>query len=69
MQRVKGALHEKSKEIYTEAVLAESYSDFATAKKKFQECLKTAPQDDIYYERSQRKLAPYLKNVIPDEGG
>ncbi len=61
MKRIKGILHDRAKVIYTEAILAESYSDFATAKKMFQECLRIAPQDDIYYERAQRKLAHYFK--------
>ena len=43
------------------AVLAESYSDFPNAKKKFKECLDMAPKDDIYYERASRKLARYFK--------
>ena len=42
-------------------MLAESYSDFSLAAKKFQECMSVAPEDDIYYERSQRKLGKYIK--------
>ncbi|MBC7691380.1 MAG: FHA domain-containing protein [Methylotenera sp.] len=61
MERIRGVLHERSKGLYTEAVLAESYSDFATAQKKYKELLVVAPQDDIYYERAQRKLANYFK--------
>lgn len=61
MNRIKGFLHERAKALYTEAVLAESYSDFVMAKRKFQECLTTAPRDDVYYERAQRKLARYFK--------
>src|SRR5690606_12496290 len=37
MGRIRSILHEKSKVLYTEAVLAESYSDFATARKRFEE--------------------------------
>lgn len=61
MGRTRGVLHERAKTTYTEAVLAESYSDFETAKKKFGECITTAPRDDIYHERAQRKLARYFK--------
>ena len=67
MNRIKGFLHEQAKAIYTEAILAESYSDFSEAKKLFQKCLNTAPQDDIYYERAQRKIGHYFQKneVIP----
>ncbi|OFZ53859.1 MAG: hypothetical protein A2428_06380 [Bdellovibrionales bacterium RIFOXYC1_FULL_54_43] len=65
MDRLKGILHDRAKGLYTEAVLAESYSDFAVAKKKFEECLSTAPRDDIYYERAQRKLSHYFKKDEP----
>jgi pSer/pThr/pTyr-binding forkhead associated (FHA) protein/tetratricopeptide (TPR) repeat protein len=61
MNRIRGILHERAKVIYTEAILAESFSDFTTAKKLFNECLQVAPHDDIYYERAQRKLAHYFK--------
>lgn len=61
MNRIKGVLHDRAKAIYTEAILAESYSDFSTAKKMFTECLEVAPPDDIYHERAARKLAHYFK--------
>ena len=62
MGRIRGILHDRSKALYTEAVLAESYSDFEFAKKKFEEILKMAPEDDIYYERAKRKLSHYFRN-------
>ncbi len=61
MNRIKGVLHERARGLYTEAILAESYSDFETAYKKFQECLSVAPQDDIYHDRSLRRLGRYIK--------
>lgn len=61
MKRIRGVLHERAKVIYTEAVLAESYSDFTTAEKKFRECLEAAPAGDIYHDRARRKLSRYLK--------
>lgn len=61
MNRIRGILHERAKVLYTEAVLAESYSDFSTAKKKYSEIMSTAPKDDLYYERAMRKLARYFK--------
>ena len=57
MARIRKTLHDRAKVSYTEAVLAESYSDFPTARKKYKECLEIAPDDDIYYERANRKLA------------
>jgi pSer/pThr/pTyr-binding forkhead associated (FHA) protein/tetratricopeptide (TPR) repeat protein len=61
MDRIRGILHERAKTIYIDAVLSESYSDFETAKKKYQECKDVAPKDDIYYERAERKLATFFK--------
>lgn len=59
--RVKAILNDRAKLLYTEAVLAESYSDFSTAKKKFQQCSETAPKDSLYHDRAIRKLARYFK--------
>jgi tetratricopeptide (TPR) repeat protein len=67
MDRIRGLLHERAKAIYTEAVLAESYSDLATAKRKYQEVMEVVPSDDIYYDRAKRKLIPYVRNAVPDE--
>ena len=60
MARIRDVLHDRAKGLYIEAVLAESYSDFTSSKKKFQECLQVAPKDDIYHERAERKLASYF---------
>ena len=59
MDRIRDVLHERAKNIYTEAVLAESYSDLIVAKKKYKECMDVAPHDDIYYERAERKLSRF----------
>jgi pSer/pThr/pTyr-binding forkhead associated (FHA) protein/tetratricopeptide (TPR) repeat protein len=59
--RIRGILHDRAKLLYTEAVLAESFSDFAVARQKFMECREVAPKDDIYHERSVRKLARYFR--------
>lgn len=61
IERIKGVLHDRAKVIYTEAVLAESYSDFAQAKAKYQQILTFAPEDDTYYGRAKRKLSHYFK--------
>jgi tetratricopeptide (TPR) repeat protein len=65
--RVKSILNDRAKALYTEAVLAESYSDFATAKKRFQQCSEMAPKDSVYRERAIRKLARYFKSddILP----
>lgn len=60
MERIQTTLHEQAKVFYTEAVLAESYSDFATARTKYEDVLKTAPENDVYRERAQRKLKGYF---------
>lgn len=69
MRRVHGVLHDRSKVLYTEAILAESYSDFATAQTKYREVLKIAPKDDIYYQRAQRKLGNYTRYLANEPLG
>jgi len=64
MDRVRGALQQKAKEIYAEAVIAESYSDFTSAEKHYREVLDMVPEDDIYYDRAKSRLkryAPYAR--------
>lgn len=61
MNRVRGVLHDRAKILYTEAILAESYSDFVNAKRLYNEIMKVAPPDDIYHDRAQRKLAHYFQ--------
>jgi len=68
MQRIRGVLHDRAKGIYTEAVIAESYSDFATAKKKYAECMDVAPKDDIYHERSERKISRFIRPASTPDG-
>ena len=66
MARIRDILHDRAKDLYIEAVLAESYSDFTTSKKKFQECMQVAPKDDIYHSRAERKLASYFEKSAAD---
>ena len=64
MDRVRGALQQKAKEIYAEAVIAESYSDFPAAEKHYREVLEMVPEDDLYYDRAKSRLkrySPYAK--------
>ena len=57
--RNRQAIEEKAKVLYTEAVLAESYSDFKMAKTRFKEVLDTAPEGSLYHGRARRKLMRY----------
>lgn len=68
IDRIKTILNDRAKALYTEAVLAESYSDFATAKKKFRDCLDAAPTDSAYHDKAERKLSRYFKQpgVVDD---
>jgi pSer/pThr/pTyr-binding forkhead associated (FHA) protein/tetratricopeptide (TPR) repeat protein len=60
MERIRDVLTDRAKILYTEAVIAESYSDFKTAHSKFNEIMKLAPEGSLYYQRAQRKLQSYL---------
>lgn len=66
MERIRDILTERAKILYTEAVIAESYSDFKTAHAKFTEILAMAPEGSLYNQRAQRKLQSYL-NFKSDE--
>lgn len=59
MERIRDILEGKARTLYTDGVIAESYSDFKGAHAKFNEILKTAPKDSIYFERAERKLKNY----------
>lgn len=59
MARIRDRLRERSRVLYAEGVMAESYSDFVTAKRKFTEVLAQSPDDDLYHERARRKLSNY----------
>jgi len=61
IKKMNHVLHDQAKIIYTEALIAESYSDFSVSKKMFEDCLRIAPTDDVYHGRAQRKLAHYFK--------
>ncbi|MBC7386618.1 MAG: FHA domain-containing protein [Cryobacterium sp.] len=60
MERIRDILTERAKILYTEAVIAESYSDFTTAHDRFSAILKMAPEGSLYYQRAQRKMQSYL---------
>ncbi len=66
LAKIREILHKRSQLIYTQAVLAESVSDFEMARNLYQECLVQSMQDDIYYGRCHRKLVRFQ---ILDKGG
>jgi hypothetical protein len=69
VERLRGQISERAKYVYAEAVLAESYSDFDLAAKKYQECLEIAPEDNMYYQRAKRRLARYRPFTDPSTNG
>lgn len=68
MDRSRKALQAKAKDAYIEAILAESYSDFDMAIRKFKEVLTIVPEDDLYYERATRKLGRLSFHKPASEG-
>ncbi len=68
MNRIRTVLHDRAQAVYREGIVAEGFSDFSVARKKFQECLKIAPKDDTYHERSQKKLDRYPQSLFKEEG-
>ncbi|MGE0615815.1 MAG: FHA domain-containing protein [Bacteriovoracia bacterium] len=69
MERIRGVLHQRAKLAYSEAIIAESYSDFEMAKRKYAETMNIAPQDDIYYERARNRISRFDRFKSEGEGG
>ncbi len=59
LDSIRGTLHLRAKQLYDQAILAESVSDLNEAKEKFDLCKKTAPEGDIYKKRCENKLVHY----------
>jgi pSer/pThr/pTyr-binding forkhead associated (FHA) protein/tetratricopeptide (TPR) repeat protein len=71
MNRIRGVLTNRAKGIYSEAVIAESFSDFELAEKKYREVLEVVPVDNEYFVKATlrvRKLMA-LKRLSGDGGG
>lgn len=66
--KIREILHERAKKIYTDGIIAESVSDYATAKSKFRECLQQSMPDDVYRGRCERK-SKRLKMLGAPQGG
>jgi len=56
LNKIRDILHDRSKRIYTDAVIAESVSDYRAALDKFRQCFATSMRDDVYYGRCFRKM-------------
>lgn len=56
MNRIRGALTGKAKNIYAEGVFAESYGDMDSAEKQYRQVLDVVPNDDEYYSKAQSRL-------------
>ncbi len=56
---IREILHLRAKRLYSEAILAESVSDLTEAREKFERCLRTAPEDDLYKKRCRSKLSRF----------
>lgn len=59
LDAIRETLHVRAKRYYAEAILAESVSDLAEAKEKYEKCLKFAPEEDIYKRRCKNKLSRF----------
>ncbi len=56
ISEIREILHRRSQQLYTQAIMAESVSDFEGSRNLYKECLIQAMPDDIYYGRCHRKL-------------
>lgn len=59
IRRIRDIGHERSKKIYVEGLIAESVSDYRSAKIKFKECLDSAVREDDYFGMCTRKYKRY----------
>lgn len=56
MSRIRGVITNRAKAIYSEAVIAESFSDFDVAEKKYREVLEVVPVDNEYFTKATTKI-------------
>jgi tetratricopeptide (TPR) repeat protein len=74
LNEIRQVLLLRAKRFYSEAILAESISDLAEAKEKYEKCLHTAPDDlnlppnQDYRSRCRRKLVRY-EAFTPESSG
>lgn len=69
LEKIRQILHNRSKRIYTDALIAEGVSDYKMARAKFKECLDGAMAGDIYFDRCKRKFTrlEYIDRSIASE--
>jgi pSer/pThr/pTyr-binding forkhead associated (FHA) protein len=68
LDSIRETLHLRAKRFYAEAILAESVSDLAEAKDRYEKCLHTAPEEDIYRKRCRGKLLRF-EAFTPEAAG
>lgn len=59
MDRIRGALDQRAKHLYIDAILAESYGEYRKAKQQFQQIVDTAPPESNYSKKALSKLKKY----------
>lgn len=59
MEAIRQELHMRAKRMYADALLAESISELSNARELFQQCARTAPDNDTYKTRCKNKLQKY----------
>ncbi len=56
MNRIRGVVTNRAKGIYSEGVIAESFSDFDLAEKKYREVLEVVPVDHEYFVKASLRM-------------
>ena len=56
MNRIRGTLTNRAKGIYSEAIIAESFSDFDLAERKYREVLDVVPVDNDYFVKASQRI-------------
>lgn len=70
MERIRGVLTSKAKAVYSEGVIAESFSEFEVAEKKYREVLEIVPPEHDYFSKATRRIKRILSARKPaSEGG
>ena len=59
LKDIHSMLHLRAKRLYAQAILAESVTSLDEALQKFKECIKVAPENDIYKKRCKAKIVKY----------
>jgi|GEM_PF-7067780 len=68
LDTIRETLHLRAKRFYAEAILAESVSELIEARDKYEKCLHTAPEEDIYRKRCRGKLLRF-EAFTPEASG